>query len=619
MKQTNTNTRTHTTPRNLHSTMLRNNSSNSNSSSSKPDEEGVCSSAATAATTTVVRGRKIGTTSQGTTACVAVTPTSIRSMSNDSCFTSETNQSWPTALQSQNSAAPSSHAASADHTYTSFLFNTAASKKYSSDMLSDEASSCSTTASSQHHPHRDDNTNNRAFQHPLIYSAPTTDTLGEDNSHYPSMFPPLARPYMVQTPTRYRRPFERPATSSLSSSSSVATTSVPAHSSPFVSSTGTTSLASLQQKPPKKTSTVGNIGGSGNHCFPTGAGCSATSLCSSSSSSNLLAEETTAGTAGTSGPSVSASGTTAAPSMSLMMQAAAAAAATSLSSLSKPNHPQERSVSGASTASTQAVRNITKTPQAFHSRSNTPLKQNYQSSNSTNPNQAAASSSTRGATAASHPLKQHSERSLRSTRRRRHHRNRRGENARNRPRGDFQHVEDYCTVAVRAVSLAQRSAFEARPAVSLAEWHRVAAHASATAAFLSQGKFHTITSKGGGSQANSSTASSTSSMVSMADTTIATASVYKRMSPSLQHLKLLHQMQAKTVVRQLDFSPSTGLDSDLFLGAAELWNASMGGDRQQKLAKFQSYYQQLFDDGRYRSIDPVAATVATTVPFHMFR
>ena len=160
------------------------------------------------------------------------------------------------------------------------------------------------------------------------------------------------------------------------------------------------------------------------------------------------------------------------------------------------------------------------------------------------------------------------------------------------------------------MSLAQRSAFEARPAVSLAEWHRVAAHASATAAFLSQGKFHTITSKGGGSQANSSTASSTSSMVSMADTTIATASVYKRMSPSLQHLKLLHQMQAKTVVRQLDFSPSTGLDSDLFLGAAELWNASMGGDRQQKLAKFQSYYQQLFDDGRYRSIDPVAATVA---------
>jgi hypothetical protein len=74
--------------------------------------------------------------------------------------------------------------------------------------------------------------------------------------------------------------------------------------------------------------------------------------------------------------------------------------------------------------------------------------------------------------------------------------------------------------------------------------------------------------------------------------------VAKRMSPSKQHLKLLHVMQSQRLTRQVHFSPSTSRDADFFVSSDP------------KLAATLSTRLQNVSDGRYRSIHPVKAAVA---------
>jgi hypothetical protein len=161
------------------------------------------------------------------------------------------------------------------------------------------------------------------------------------------------------------------------------------------------------------------------------------------------------------------------------------------------------------------------------------------------------------------------------------------------PRGDFQHQEDETTVTVVPVNVEQRSAFESSKPVSLEEWHRAAQQLEQRNSCLSQN-------------------------------TNNTNSAHKKLSPSLQHLKLLHFMQSVTTIRQLDFSPSVGLDSDVFV---PWWTDALeattnnGKDSKNKhsdsnVSKLKWRRSSLGDqrDGRYRSIHPVQATVSALPP-----
>lgn len=114
---------------------------------------------------------------------------------------------------------------------------------------------------------------------------------------------------------------------------------------------------------------------------------------------------------------------------------------------------------------------------------------------------------------------------------------------------DFQHIEDYMTVGIQSVNVAVRSAFDTPALLSLADWRRLAEEGSK----------------------------------------LRKASMAKRMSPSWQHLVWLHRLHARTIVRQVQFSPSTSRTADLAEEDSELPRRR---------------------DGRYRSIDPVKATVA---------
>jgi hypothetical protein len=135
----------------------------------------------------------------------------------------------------------------------------------------------------------------------------------------------------------------------------------------------------------------------------------------------------------------------------------------------------------------------------------------------------------------------------------------------NKPRA-FQHGEDEASATVQVVNTAQRSAFERRPPLSVEVWKSIADQ------------------QAGGRKKN----------------------MAKRMSPSLQHLKLLHLMQGMGTVRQVRFSPSTCLAADLFGPSWDPNNlhASSGGDPKRSAPR---------RDGRYRPIDPVRATV-TALP-----
>lgn len=128
---------------------------------------------------------------------------------------------------------------------------------------------------------------------------------------------------------------------------------------------------------------------------------------------------------------------------------------------------------------------------------------------------------------------------------------------------NFRHPKDFMSVSVRSVPVEQRSAFEYNPPITTSEWHRANA---------------------------------------------AGRKAHKRLSPSLQHLELLHEMQSMKVVRQLDFSPSTGDSSDrLYL---ENVGDECDDDKQQLPQSSRSRRRRYLRDGRYRSIDPVKATVA---------
>lgn len=131
---------------------------------------------------------------------------------------------------------------------------------------------------------------------------------------------------------------------------------------------------------------------------------------------------------------------------------------------------------------------------------------------------------------------------------------------------DFQHPEDVMTVSARSIDLTTRTAFEPIPPVSVKEWHSIAAQV---------GKARK-------------------------------ANMQKKLSPSLQHLELLHKMNSITSIRQLAFSPSVGLESDVFIP----WDEDLNENGNVRRSRRRSRTKR---DGRYRSIDPFKA-VADALP-----
>ena len=125
------------------------------------------------------------------------------------------------------------------------------------------------------------------------------------------------------------------------------------------------------------------------------------------------------------------------------------------------------------------------------------------------------------------------------------------------------------TVTARTIDLATRTAFEPIKPVSVEEWQSIAA--------------------------------TTGQVRKM--------NMHKKLSPSLQHLEILHKMYAIKSVRQLAFSPSVGLESDIFVPWDEDFcgaYTATGKRRRRGMSK---------RDGRYHSIDPVKAA-ASGLPSH---
>lgn len=172
---------------------------------------------------------------------------------------------------------------------------------------------------------------------------------------------------------------------------------------------------------------------------------------------------------------------------------------------------------------------------------------------------------------------------------------------------DFQNSEDAATVTLRPVNVAQRSAFDTHRVASLEKWHLTASN------LMSQ------------SNTNNNSSSNPSS----------SSSAQKKLSPSLQHLKLLHALQSATTIRQLAFSPSVGIHSDAFVPWWEdaltattpttttpattdddTTNGDNESDKAKSLKRRVSSAALEQRDGRYRSIHPVQATLSAlpTVP-----
>eukprot|EP00934_Nitzschia_sp_Nitz4_P000702 Nitzschia sp. Nitz4//scaffold22_size323478//2066//9634//NITZ4_000488-RA/size323478-processed-gene-0.433-mRNA-1//-1//CDS//3329542878//702//frame0 len=125
---------------------------------------------------------------------------------------------------------------------------------------------------------------------------------------------------------------------------------------------------------------------------------------------------------------------------------------------------------------------------------------------------------------------------------------------------EFQRRQDAMKVVIRKIPIAQRSAFGLHPAPPLNELFK-AIHAS--------GKPYKI-------------------------------------SPSPNHLSVLHQLQGQSYIRQLAFSPSVGRSSDvLYPGDDSDAATAITTASQRKNSKKPS----LFRDGRYRSVNPVQATL----------
>lgn len=130
---------------------------------------------------------------------------------------------------------------------------------------------------------------------------------------------------------------------------------------------------------------------------------------------------------------------------------------------------------------------------------------------------------------------------------------------------DFQHPEDVMTVTARTIDLETRTAFEPIRPVSIEEWQSIADHAGE----------------------------------------VRKTNMQKKLSPSLQHLELLHKMHSIKSIRQLDFSPSVGLESDIFVP----WDEDLQGESGKRRRRSKSKR-----DGRYRSIDPFKAVAAALPP-----
>lgn len=134
----------------------------------------------------------------------------------------------------------------------------------------------------------------------------------------------------------------------------------------------------------------------------------------------------------------------------------------------------------------------------------------------------------------------------------------RREKRRSQPR-DFQIPEDMARVEIRIINVAERSAFTPIRPPSVEEWKQVAQHAEQTRR----------------------------------------VSMKKRLSPSLQHLELLHKMQNVRTIRQLSFSPGLSLDADP-------WNEDLEGGKNINRRPSRTNRR----DGRYRPIHPIKATMA---------
>jgi len=140
-----------------------------------------------------------------------------------------------------------------------------------------------------------------------------------------------------------------------------------------------------------------------------------------------------------------------------------------------------------------------------------------------------------------------------------------GKRRKSTPR-DFQHPEDKMRVSARPIDLGTRTAFEPIQPVSIQEWESVAAHMGE----------------------------------------VRKTNMQKKLSPSLQHLELLHKMNSISTIRQLAFSPSMGLESDVFVP----WDEDLGDQSIMRRRRRRSKSKR---DGRYRSIDPFKA-VADALP-----
>ena len=156
---------------------------------------------------------------------------------------------------------------------------------------------------------------------------------------------------------------------------------------------------------------------------------------------------------------------------------------------------------------------------------------------------------------------------------------------------NFQREEDGMSVSIRNIPVAERVAFDKHKLMSTEEWFDMAYS-------------HQVKTSG-----------SASTTISMSDSSSLVSLRKSKLSPSLQHLKLLHKMQSIEHVRQLAFSPSVGLTSDhLFVpppGEETFYDyvgEKTGTSDPSRSSKSRSRSHK--KDGRYRSIDPVQATLA---------
>jgi hypothetical protein len=166
---------------------------------------------------------------------------------------------------------------------------------------------------------------------------------------------------------------------------------------------------------------------------------------------------------------------------------------------------------------------------------------------------------------------------------------------------EFQHEKDSMYVSVRTIPVAERVAFDKHRLLSVEEWQAIAVVSS--------------------------------QQLQGVDALPSPSSFRKaKLSPSLQQLQLLHKMQSISHVRQLSFSPSMGLAADTLYVSSNTNDDSYDsttsshptnlttiptttastGQQSSKLRRSETTTTKR--DGRYRSIDPVQATVAALPP-----